>query len=136
MCLFSLLLKSLVWLDTKTQQHTMFSLIVGDIQKAVMNSKAFWSISEKGKWYHVFLVQCRASVVPLLFISCISAVHLLYPYCSSHVLLFCLSSTSSTSLALFKFLYSSSAFRLRTFRRSQDALYRQTPVSLFFLLVL
>ena len=73
-------------------------------------------------WYYVFSVRCRASVVPLLFISCTSAVHLLSPCCSSHVLLFYLSSTSCTSLALFKFLYSSPAFHLRTLRRSQYAL--------------
>ena len=76
----------------------------------------------KNLGYYVFSVRFRASVVPLLFISCTSAVHLLSPCSSSHVLLFCLSSTSCTSLALSMFLYSSSAFHLRTLRRSQDAL--------------
>ena len=47
-----------------------------------------------------------------------SAVHLLSPCCSSHVVVFCLSSTSCASFAHFKFLYSSSAFHLWTLRRS------------------
>ena len=72
--------------------------------------------------HYVFSVLCRASVVLLLFISYTFAVHLLSPCCASHVFLFCLSSTSCTSLALSKFFYSSSDFHLRTLRRSQDAL--------------
>ena len=72
--------------------------------------------------YYVFSIRWWASAVPLLFIFCTSAVHLLPPCCFSHVLLFCLSSTSCTFLALLKFLYSSSAFHLTTLRRSQDAL--------------
>ena len=73
---------------------------------SLLNNFSPWSIfSAKLFWYYVFSVRCRASVVPC---------------CSSHVLLFCLSSTSCTSLALFKLLYSSPAFLLRTLRRSQD----------------
>ena len=62
--------------------------------------------------YYVFSVRCWGSFVPLLFISCTPVVHLLYPCCSSYMLLLCISSTSCTSHALFKFLYSSSAFHL------------------------
>ena len=76
---------------------------------------------------------CCTAVVPLLFILCTSVVHLLSLCCSSHVLLFCLSSTSCTSLVLFKFIYTSSAFHLRSLRRSQDVLQRHTPVPFLFL---
>ena len=92
--------------------------------------------SRNNFWYYVFSVQCRDSVVPQLFIPCTSGEHLLSPCCSSHVLLFCLSSISHTSLALLKLLYSSPPSHLRTLRRSKDVLNRCTPVPLLLLLAL
>ena len=112
------------WASETPKMSPKHRYITHDVMSSHWGRKFDHSYSQFG------VGSCCTSVVPLLFIFCTSAVHLLSLCCSSHVFLLCLSSTSCTFLALSMFVYSSSAFHLRMLRRSQDSLYRHTPVPL------
>ena len=141
--LFTQICKGIVQISSRGDNYNKFYLrtLFDYISMTFHTGFGVW-VWECGWWVvctylnYVFSVRCRASDVPLLFIWCTSVVHLLSPCCSFNVLLFCPTSTSCTSLALFKIIHSSSAFHLRKLRRSQDALERHTPVPLLFLLAL
>ena len=90
-------------------------------------------------YFNFGIVYSQFGVTPLPYLCYTFNCHLVYLCCTSHTSfcssnkpLFCLSCTSCTSLAPFKFPSSSFVLHMRTSRRYQDALKRHTPIPLLF----